>query len=226
MGRQKSITLTPPERSGLKRYFDHFRRMEAETPPLWQHENPEVRQVGLFFLLQADPRIRALPTPLYRDELLIPTLHAHGMPEGPREPWLDDLITSAAIGIQAADEFENPQPPMKRNRSGHPEADNLILVIVWAAYLDARMSGKCDTRNAAHEAVAKRLGPGISRRTIDRMVSRFTNERLFAAATCFSDLMKAFDNEQAHVASARKVARHGGMFRPTDHRHNPPSVGG
>lgn len=220
--RQPSITLRPPDGSGLKVYVDHFKSLGHDAPPLWASKNPHVRRLGLYELLKVDERICSLPTELYRDDLLVPMLHRLGMPHDLHGEWLDTVLTHAAVGAQALDELDHPEPVRPTRRVGHPAADPVVLLTVWGAYLDALLNPTIgETENARYEAVSKRLGPGISRRTVHRLVRQLfqgrpgPNDPKVVAARGFRKLMCEFDEEQR----GRKQARSRPVFPRNTTRH-------
>lgn len=214
--RGESITLKAPAGSGLERYVDFLKRDAEGEQPLWQRQDRDLRRLGLRELLEADARLCSLPTKLFRDEILIPVIHGLGMPDQPPEPWLDEVLTLAAVGVQALDELDHPKPLPTNKRPGHPPPDSTIMVVVWAAYIEARIAGGDGTRNAANEAAARRLGPGVSRHTIERLIRRCRTDLHFKTAIIIADRMKACDDEQAAIARARKSARHASVFRPME----------
>lgn len=204
--RRQTVTQTPPADSRLALYVEHLEKLGAEEPPLWVHANKDVRAVAVAVAMRDEPRLWALPFEMVRDELVVPTLHKLGMPTGPRESWLDALIDSAAMQAQSADKLQGSaySDLLTAKRPGHPAAKLWPAAVFHAAYLDVIEAGPRGLKDNRHfETVALRLGPGIDRDHVRRVVKSFRQRlgaldeagrtMLLNAALCVSRLLREFD---------------------------------
>lgn len=175
--RCQSVTQTPPANSRLALYVSYLERLSAEADadvaPLWAHEDRQVRAIAVAVALREEPRLSALPFALVRNELVIPAFQKMGMPSGRREAWVEALIDDATKCSQH--ESDRGHIP-KAKRPGHPQAKLWPATVFHAAYLDALQNGRGQKDNRHFEAVALRLGPGIDRDHVRRVVKSFRRQ--------------------------------------------------
>ncbi|MBX9847493.1 MAG: hypothetical protein K2Z80_37525 [Xanthobacteraceae bacterium] len=204
--RRQTVTQTPPPNSRLALYIANLERLGEGATPLWKHPDKDVRAVAVAVAMRNEPRLWALPLELVRDELVVPTLHKLGMPTGPRESWLDALIDSAAIHAQSSNKLQSGayDDLLTAKRPGHPAAKLWPSAVFHAAYLDAIEGGPRGIKDNRHfEAVAARLGPGVDRDHVRRVVKSFRQRlgaldeagrtMLLSAALAVSRLLHEFD---------------------------------
>lgn len=168
--RCKTVTQTPPAKSRLATYVAYLDELGKDGAPLWTHSDKDLRLLGVAAALQDEPRLCKLPFDLVRNELLVPALHDMGMPSGQRPPWLEAVLDDATNYVRLSDSLRSS----KTSRgTGHPKAKVLPAMVFYAVYLDVVVSERGRTDNLHFEAVARRLGPGINRNHVRRVIKSY-----------------------------------------------------
>lgn len=215
-----SIARVPPAGSRLKRYVDFLGRISNAPDP--QPLSVTSQAVADHLLMRNERRIWKLPRRLVRDNMVRDALAAlYGPDEAAdlfaRFPGFVDEYTD----LMMAQAHRDATPEERRPPDQSPHA--IVHGIVMATFLDVTQDKPGLTRNAYHVETARRLGPGVDRHAVRRMVRRMSvglrteivgtdmARAHLAAIELMRDLMRKCDEQHRRsvcsVSAMRKPGR-------------------
>lgn len=196
-----SLPRNPPPRSKLKAIVDWIDSLRNDGPPLWQSDDPILRDLGVEDMLVREHRLWKQPPELVRDELIRPALEARFGAQLVAELWdVDPTWFDDYTHLVQQNAFNNASA---RERRPRPQTiESLAVMVVYATYLDCLTSEPGLSKNAYCIRTSVRLGPGIDRLQVGRLVKKVSqrwtsdNERvLFAVFTRIGEQVRLFEKQ-------------------------------
>ena len=174
--KSSAIGLCAPPRSRMAFYVACF---EASAgPPLWRHRDPGIAEAAAVLTLASQPRA-SLPPDVIRKGVAVPLLREAGVSS--EQPLYELLADALTRELQQA-------PAVRASKGGHPPPRPFHAAVVTGAYVEALTEAPGRSDNSQFELVARRLGPGLTRDHVRRIV-RPWRERLGAADALTRDAM-------------------------------------
>lgn len=135
---------------------------EADAgPPLWEHPDQHVSEAAAVLTLACEPWA-ALPADVIQKGVALPLLRNMGV--SPGQP----LFALIAAGL--TEQLQHAPGGPKSRKGGHPASRPFHAAVVTGAYIDALTEAPARSDNSQFELVARRLGPGLTRDHIRRIV--------------------------------------------------------